>query len=131
MCRDWVFSFNHFEHAQKVNPYTHELKRMILDRLTFEKVLQRDTFKELEKLRELYNSFCKQYNYNNYANIDEWESYLNKKIAEYDFYIRAIQKGVFDKVACLHHYEKTDTGEYINISKDTFWRDPERYIQRF
>ena len=128
--KEWR-NMNHYEHAQQVNPYTHELKKMIVARLDFESVLNCDKFAELKKLRELYNSFMKQYNYNNYENVDEWNKCLDEKIKEYNFYMRAIKKGVLDRVACLHHYQKTQSGEYINIATDAFFKDEKRYIQRF
>ena len=45
--------------------------------------------------------------------------------------MRAINKKVLNKIACFHHYEKQADGSYKNISKDSYFSSPERYLTQF
>lgn len=123
---------DHTAQAEEITAYLRELKNEILKYSDFNALLIRENWQILETLRELYLSFNKQLNFNNYNNIDEWEKYKAEKVAKYNFYMVAISRGVFSRLACFHHYEKTATGYQMKeTEKDPFWRDPARYIQAF
>lgn len=129
---EWITS-DHTKQLNEINIYLTSLKNMILSRCDLESVLNSATFEELKTLRELYISFKKQLTFENYKDVEEWQNYKSEKVNKYDFYIKAISRGVFNRLACFHHYEKTQTGGYKikDTEKDPFWRDPNRYIQAF
>ena len=69
--------------------------------------------------------------FTNYKSVSDWQKYFDEKIKELAFYNRAIEKNVFNKIACFHHYELQQDGTYKNVSKDDYFSNPERYIQTF
>ena len=128
---DWIAS-DKTKYLEELKPYIKTLKGELLKRLTLESVLDSKTYKELDKIRDLLKDFNALMKAENWRNFERWESEKTQTIQEYDFYIMAINRGVLNKIACFHHYEKTATGYKIkDTEKDPFWRDPERYIQAF
>lgn len=96
-----------------------------------ESVLDDNLFNELKKYRELLKDFTRLYKFENFSSVSEWLKAFNNYVDNFEFYNRAIIKGLLDKIACKHHYERQQDGSYKNISKDSFWRNPERYAQEF
>lgn len=129
--QEWQQS-DHTQQAAEVAPYLAELKTLILEYSDFEKLLIKSNFDILEKLRRLYKDFNSLLYFNDFKNIDHWTKEKEETIAEYNFYITAIDRGAFSRLACFHQYEKTPTGYKMkDTEKDPFWRDPARYIQQF
>lgn len=123
---------DHTNQEKEINNILQTLKGEILKRSNFSDLLDGAIFDELKKLRELYINISKQLNFTNYNSFQDWEEHKNSKLEELDFYSLAISRGVFSRLACFHHYEKTATGYKIkDTEKDPFWRDPSRYIQEF
>lgn len=115
-----------------VAPYLDYLKEQITSRAAdINKILNNKNFNELKKYRELLKDFNEITNFSNYKSVSEWQKDFESVKNDFDFFNRAIIKGVFEKIACRHHYEKQTDGSYINISKDTYFSNPERYIQTF
>lgn len=128
--KEWITS-DKTELTNKVNNILQDLTLKILGRTSMAELLNDNQFNALKKYRELYKQFEKQLNFENYNNVSEWQKYFDRKMNDFNFYDRAIKKGVLERVACIHHYEKQPNGEYKNVSKDSYFSNPERYIQTF
>lgn len=128
--KEWIES-DKTELTNKVNNILQDLTIKILGRTSMAELLNDLQFDELKKYRELYKRFEKQLTFTNYKSVSDWQKYFNEKMKEFAFYNRAIEKKVFDKIACFHHYELQEDGTYKNTSKDSYFSNPERYIQTF
>lgn len=126
---EWINS-DHAHQKTEIDFYLYYLKTQILNRADFDSVLNGGKFEELKKMRELYKKFANLLNFEKFS-AERWEEEKNETIEEYNFYILAIQKGIFDRLACFHHYERTATGYQMKANTDQFWRDSSRYIQAF
>lgn len=127
---EWIES-DKTELTNKVNNILQDLTIKILGRTSMAELLNNLQFDELKKYRELYKRFEKQLTFTNYKSVSDWQNYFNEKMKELAFYNRAIEKNVFDKIACFHHYELQKDGTYKNTSKDSYFSNPKRYIQTF
>ena len=127
---EWIAS-NHEQQAIKVNAYLKVLKDLIISFSSFDKIIVKNNLDILEQLTDLYRRFEKQTHFENYQDINEWSEYLTKKEKEYFFYLTAIKRKVFNKLACFHQYEKTPTGYKMKASEGSYWRNIERYVQEF
>ena len=117
------------EEEKALHRYLTDLQNKIILLSDFNSLLNSDNFSILKKWRELYLNFAKQLNYSNYTDAQEWGDKLNEKIKEFNFYNKAVNKGVFNKIACYHQYDLINDVYVMNNKADQFWR--EHYINKF
>ena len=114
---------DHTEQAQKTNLFISYIKELIKNRLTLDNILNGGALSQISALKDLYKDFKKLLNFDDFANLDQWQNKFNNYKLNYDFVIAALKSGNYDKIAPMHQYEKRDN-KYCMIDKyknDSFW----------